>query len=112
MNKYRARRVELDGYLFDSQAEARRYGELLLLERAGEIADLELQPEFVLLEDFEHEGRRVRGIRYRADFRYLDKTGRVIVEDVKGHRTKEFLLKWKILLFRYGRVASFVQIQR
>src|SRR5208282_4490088 len=70
VTKYHSRKTEYAGYVFDSKAEARRYQELLLLEKAGEITDIELQPEFVLVYPFTHQGKKYRGVKYRADFRY------------------------------------------
>jgi hypothetical protein len=100
-HKYRARKVTLDGHTFDSKGEANRYAELRLMERAGAITDLELQPKFVLLDAFtDNEGKRHRAITYRADFRYIE-DGRTIVEDFKGFETAEFKLKRKMFLKRY-----------
>lgn len=99
-HKYSARKVEVDGVLFDSQAEANRYKTLKLLEQAGEIHNLELQPSFTLQDPFEFQGVRHRGIGYRADFKYTTKEGEIIVEDVKGVQTPAFKLKWKMLLYR------------
>lgn len=75
---------------FDSKKEARRYGELLLLVRAGEIKNLILQPPFVL---------RVDGIKicsYIGDFQYEEK-GKIIVEDCKGYRTRDYVIKKKLM---------------
>lgn len=91
----------VDGIVFDSAAEARRYSELKLLERAGSVTDLELQPEYLLVPKFSHpEHGTVRAIKYKADFRYL-LHGQEVVEDVKGHKTEVYRLKKKLLLWRY-----------
>lgn len=100
MNKYNAVRTEVDGILFHSKGEARRYGELKMLERAGEISDLELQPEFVLLDGFVRDGKRIQAIKYRADFKYVE-DGVVVIEDFKGKETAEFRIKRKLFLNRY-----------
>lgn len=84
-NKYRAVKTAVDGITFDSKAEARRYQELKLLKRAGEIQGFGIQPSFVL----------PGGIRYRPDFIVCDKNGRIYVEDVKGHETAAFKIKKK-----------------
>lgn len=96
--KFNAKKTELDGITFDSKAEAKRYSELKLLKRAGEIEALSLQPRFVLQEGYiSGEGKRVRPITYIADFAYIDKkTGKTIVEDVKGMRTSVYKLKKKL----------------
>lgn len=99
-NKFHARRTERDGHTFDSQAEADRYDELRLLQQAGEIIGLELQPSFVLQPSFKYGKRTVRAITYRADFRYIEAaTGKIIVEDVKGVETEAFRIKAKMLLY-------------
>lgn len=104
-NKYGARKVTVDGITFDSKKEARKYQELKLLKRAGEIKDFELQPEFVLLEGFrDMNGTWHRPIKYRADFRVTYKDGRVAVIDTKGYRTREYQLKKKLLLHRYPEI--------
>ena len=93
-HKYRAQRVEIDGEKFDSKAEARRWGQLKLLEQAGEIKNLQRQVRFPLV---------VNGIKigaYVADFTY-DAPGRV-VEDVKGFRTREFIRTKKLVKACYG----------
>lgn len=95
MNKYGAIRTEVDGHKFDSRAEARRYGELVLMQRAGEISDLELQPSYDLVVN----GRKVA--RYVADFRYRTVPGgQTIIEDVKGGkatRTPIYRLKARLM---------------
>ena len=92
---------------FDSQREARRYDNLMAWQKTGEIKDLRLQVDFTLQEAYtDTEGRRVRAIRYRADFTYLRRlmgreghTWALVVEDVKsrGTRTKDYLLKRKLM---------------
>lgn len=95
MNKYRNKKVQVDMYVFDSIAESRRYKELKLLERTGEIQNLELQPHFLLQESFKKNGKTFRKIEYIADFKYIE-NGKIIVEDVKGIQTDVFKLKHKI----------------
>jgi len=90
MRKYRNQPTEVDGIRFPSKAEASRYQELKLLERAGEIKDLELQPKFTfwingkfLTYDTGHK------ITYTADFRYKEgEYWEEIVEDKKGFMTQ------------------------
>lgn len=95
MNKYRNKKVIVDGKEFDSKKEGNRYKELKLLERAGTITDLELQPRFLLQDSFKKNGRTFRKIEYIADFQYIE-NGKTIVEDVKGIQTDVFKLKHKI----------------
>jgi hypothetical protein len=110
-NKYhvssKAQRT-VDNIVFDSKAEANRYGELKILWTSGEIGDLVLQPEFVLLEPFtDREGKKHRAIKYQADFSYRTRQQPevVIVEDVKGHKTPVYKLKKKLLLSRYPNIV-------
>lgn len=88
----------INGITFDSQKEASRYCELNLLVRAGKISDLRRQVTFELVPKQSDE----RAVKYIADFVYLDNgTGKTIIEDVKGYRTKEYIIKRKILKHRY-----------
>ena len=106
-NKYGARKVELDGHTFDSQAEARRYGELKLMEQAGEIENLRVHPKFELQKALLRNGKTIRPITYTADFAYYDHglphPGHV-VEDVKGGKatqTAAFRIKQKLFMAKY-----------
>jgi len=91
-SKYNARKTEVDGYIFDSSAEARRYSELKILEAAGEIIGLVLQPKYEIVVNQKRIGS------YRADFRYHDVVlHKLIVEDVKGMETPVFRLKKKLV---------------
>lgn len=113
MTKYNARKVVVNGITFDSRKEARRYAELLSLEKAGAISDLELQVEYVLIptqrepDKIGKRGGKIKGkviereCKYIADFRYVQ-NGVVVVEDAKGFRTKEYRIKKKLMLWRYG----------
>ncbi|HCY85930.1 MAG TPA: hypothetical protein DHV36_12415 [Desulfobacteraceae bacterium] len=99
-HKFNAQKACVDGIKFDSRKEAARYQELKLQQHCGLISGLKLQPEFVLLDAFTSHGKKIRAIKYRADFQY-EKEGETVVEDVKGHKTKEYLLKRKMFLRRY-----------
>lgn len=106
--KYGNKKIKLDGILFDSKKEANRYCELKLLEKAGKIAELQLQKEFVLIPNqYQGEGKKrklvERAVKYMADFYYFDfDTGKYVCEDVKGYHTKEYILKRKMLLYMCG----------
>lgn len=109
--KYKAKKVIVDGITFDSKKEARRYQELKLLERAGVIKDLVLQPSFLLQDKFEYKDKTEHKIKYIADFKYLDtKTGKVVVEDVKGYKTDVYKIKRKLFLKKYGKAYEFTEI--
>jgi len=106
MSKYRNVRTLYDGHWFDSAKEAARYRELQLLEKAGEIHDLRLQPRFELnaaagsLRTPTGAHRKVG--EYRADFAYTDTLGAHVVEDVKGFKTPLYRWKAKHMAAQYG----------
>ncbi len=104
-HKYNAEAVRFDGHRFASKAEARRYAELRLLERAGKISELQLQPVFVLQAGFRHAltGRQIRPIRYVGDFAYHE-DGQLVVEDVKGYEPLVWKIKQKLFLKLYPEV--------
>lgn len=113
-NKYGNRKIDIGGVTFDSKREAKRYSELLVLLKAGEISDLQMQVKYTLIPSqrepdtigprggvkpgklIEHE------VSYIADFVYKDKAGNTIVEDTKGFRTKEYIIKRKLALYLLG----------
>jgi hypothetical protein len=100
-HKYRAKAMTIDGIRFDSKKEAKRYIELKMLEKAGKIKELKLQPVFLLQEGFHRNGKAIRQITYRADFEYIDEKGQKVVEDVKGFKTDVYKLKKKLFLKKY-----------
>lgn len=100
MNKYRNKKVQFDGITFDSKAEETRYKQLLLMQKANYITDLELQPRFLLQDRFKKNGKIYRKIEYIADFKYIE-NGKIIVEDVKGIQTDVFKLKHKLFEKKY-----------
>ena len=95
-NKYHAQKTTVDGMKFDSKAEARRWQELKILERAGQIQELRRQVIFKLLKAVSCRGKVARPTTYIADFVY-NENGIEIIEDTKGMLTKEFLLKEKMM---------------
>ena len=103
-HKYNARRTTVDGITFDSAAEARRYSDLRLLERAGEISGLKRQAVYLLIEKQRRsDGTTERACKYVADFEYL-RDGRLVVEDLKAEATKtpEYIIKRKLMLWVHG----------
>lgn len=91
-SKYNNVKTEINGIMFDSKKEAKRYHELKLLERAGEITCLELQKDFPI----EINGKKI--CKYLCDFHYLDRaTNKWVVEDVKGYKTPVYNLKKKLV---------------
>lgn len=97
-SKYHAKKTVVDGIVFDSAEEAKRYSKLRDMEEAGEIQDLRLQVPFELLPSFECDGVKYRGMRYIADFVYY-RDGERFVEDCKGMKTAEYKLKKKLMAF-------------
>ena len=115
---YNIKTKTTDGLVFDSHKEARRWEQLLLLQKAGKIVELRRQVKFELIpaqyefyERYSKKGERLkdgkrlieRKTEYIADFVYTDaETGETIVEDAKGMRTKDYILKRKLLLAVHG----------
>ena len=104
-NKYGAKKLSIDGETFDSRMEARRWRELRLLQRAGEIDGLQRQVKYVLIPAQRDGSGHVSGrpVSDSADFVYRDaRTGEQVVEDVKGARTKEYIIKRKLMMWVHG----------
>lgn len=99
-NKYGSTPTYVDGQRFDSKSEAKRFCQLQILERAGKISDLKTQVSFDLLPAQDIDGKKEKPVRYIADFSYQENGG-LVVEDVKSAptKTKEFVIKRKMLLF-------------
>ncbi len=97
--KYHNRKITRDGENFDSVKEFRRFQELKLLEMAGVIKDLKRQVKFELIPSQKVDGKVAeRPVNYVADFVY-EQGGKTVVEDVKGVRTREYILKRKMMLY-------------
>lgn len=117
MSKYGNRKVHRDGMEFDSLKEYRRFCELRLLEKAGQVTDLQRQVKFVLIpaqyapDIIGKRGGVKRGkllereCSYMADFVYTQ-DGKTVVEDTKGFRTADYIIKRKLMLWVHG-----IQIQ-
>lgn len=120
-NKYHSKEITRDGMTFDSIKEYRRFCELTLLEKAGSITDLKRQVEFELIPsqfeeiptgEFYKRGeqkgmpkmKRVcveQSVKYVADFTYIE-NNKTIVEDTKGFKTKDYIIKRKLMLWVHG----------
>jgi hypothetical protein len=101
-DKYHNRKTTIDGITFDSKREAERYCELKLLQKAGKICRLSLQPKYLLLQSFKKNGKTFREINYIADFAYHDIEKQImVVEDVKGVETEAFKIKRKMFEAKY-----------
>lgn len=108
-SKYHARKIEKYGRTWDSLKELQGYERLLMLQRAGEIMDIELQPQFELQPAFIYQGKKQRAITYKADFMVLYADGRKEVIEVKGFKTRDYVLRRKLLLFKHPDI-NFVEI--
>ena len=95
-SKYKSRKAEVDGYTFDSKAEARYYEQLKWLLEHKEIKSFRLQPRYTLLESFRKNGKTFRKTEYIADFEITHLDDSIEVVDVKGYETPVFALKRKL----------------
>ena len=117
-NKYHNKKINVNGITYDSKKEYRRHQELSLLERVGTIQDLRRQVKFILIPAQREPSTEIyqkgakkgclkpgklveRECSYIADFVYKE-DGKTVVEDTKGVRTKEYILKRKMMLHFYG----------
>jgi hypothetical protein len=106
--KFFNKKTTVDGHVFDSLKEVKRYEELCLLAWTGEIRELTVHPTFELIPKFtiEVSGKKkaIRATTYTADFSYVDHTGKIIVEDVKaknGFQAPVFKIKCKLFLYHH-----------
>ena len=100
-NKYNARKTTVCGHTFDSKREAEVYLELLAQKQAGEIIRIGFQPSYTLLAGFkDNQGNKQRAITYTADFFVTYADGRNEVIEVKGVRTRDYLLRKKLFLYK------------
>ena len=106
-NKYGNRKVEVDGYLFDSKREAARWHELLILLKAKQISELQRQVRFPLIPSRHYGKECVHACFYIADFVYEEKGNR-IAEDCKGYPTAEYTIKKKLFLEKYVNTGEFI----
>lgn len=96
MSKYGNRQAAAsDGKVFSSQRERNRYEELLLLHKMGKIGKPRCQPRYELIPSQEGERR----VEYVADFAYRDEAGELHIEDTKGFKTKDYVIKRKLMLW-------------
>lgn len=102
MNKYHARKTYAFGVTFDSKGEAARYEFLKAAEAEGVISRLERQVEFTLIPSFAVGRKKYLPTKYIADFTYYV-GGEMVVEDFKGMKTKEYMIKRKLFAFVTGK---------
>ena len=100
-NKYNARKTTVQGHEFDSKREAEYYLELLADKQAGKVVRIGFQPSYTLLEAFtDNMGKRQKPITYTADFFVTYADGHAEVVEVKGVRTRDYLLRKKLFLYK------------
>lgn len=106
MSKYGAQKTTFQGRTFDSKREAQRFAELRYMQMGRLISDLQTQVVFILIPNqYDKETGKLleRAVTYIADFEYTDlRTGQKVVEDAKGCRTKDYIIKRKLMLHVHG----------
>ena len=101
-NKYGAKKIEIDGHVFPSKRDAEYYLTYKDMLKNGEILGLELQPCFTLIPPFTNwEGKKIRPCHYPADFKLTYPDGRQKIVEVKGFRTRDYVLRRKIFEYKY-----------
>jgi len=109
VNKYHAKQTIVDGITFASNRESVRYIELRNMKLVGMIKSLSLQPEFILQEGYRRkDGKKIRAIKYIADFKVEYMDGHIEIEDSKGMETNVFKIKRKILEAKYDLILKIV----
>jgi len=101
LSKYNNKKVNLDGYVFDSKAEANYYEGLKIRSARGEIQGFERQPVFNLQPAFKKQDKNFQAITYIADFLVYLPNGEVEVIDIKGMITETFNVKRKLFEYKY-----------
>ena len=109
--KYNNKRIEIDGYTFDSKLEADFYQRLKPLVKSGKIKELKIHPRYLLQEGFTKNGKRYQPIFYIADFEALYDDGTVVIYDTKGMRTEVYKIKRKLFEYRY-RDKTIVEVDK
>ena len=106
--KYKSKKVEIDGHVFDSKIEARYYEQLKWLQEHNQILFFRIQPRYLLQEAFQKNGKTYRKIEYIADFEVHHLDGSIEVIDVKGMETEAFKIKRKLFEKKYPHRLSLV----
>ena len=107
-SKYHNKKTIVNSIKFDSKKEADYYCDLLIRQKAGELSDIKLQPEFILQDKYRYDGKGIRAITYKADFSFIE-NGKEIIVDVKGFKNEIYRIKKKMLLFKYPDI-NFIEV--
>ena len=99
--KYNNRKIEIDGYTFDSRLEADFYLRLKPLVKSGKIKELKIHPRYLLQEGFSKNGKHFNPIYYVADFEVIYDDGVAVIYDTKGMRTEVYKIKKKLFEYKY-----------
>ena len=99
--KYNNRKIEIDGFTFDSKLEADFYQRLKPLVKSGKIKELKIHPRYLLQEGFTKNGKHYQPIYYIADFEVLYDDGVTVIYDTKGMRTEVYKIKRKLFEYKY-----------
>ena len=100
-SKYNNKKVTLDGITFDSKIEASYYEYLKRLEQQGIVSEFLMQKEYIVFDGYTKDGKKVRPIKYKADFEVHYADNHIEVIDIKGFETADFKLKKKLFEYRY-----------
>jgi hypothetical protein len=102
VTKYHSRKIAVGGQSYDSKKEYKRWCELVLLQKAGQVTNLNRQVKYELIPSQRIDGRVAeRACTYVADFVY-EQNGKTVVEDTKGFKTKDYIIKRKLMLWVHG----------
>ena len=101
-SKFKNIKETRNGMKFSSKKEARRHDELMLMQKFGIINSLQLQVKYELIPPMKLLRKTERAVHYVADFVYYTKDGQLVVEDVKGIKTRDYIIKRKMMAFIHG----------
>ena len=110
-NKYGAKATTIDGHTFPSKREAEYYLLYKSMKQRGEIIDFKLQPRFTLIPPYTNwAGKKIRPCHYTADFLLYYPGGRQVVVEVKGYRTRDYMLRRKLFEYKF-RAYEFEEVR-
>ena len=109
-NKYGAKKIEIDGHVFPSKRESEYYLRYKDMLKHGEIVKLELQPKFTLIPSFKgKDGKTEKSVNYTADFRLTYPDGKQKVIEVKGYKTRDYVIRRKLFKWQ-NKDVDFVEV--
>ena len=109
-NKYGAKSREIDGHEFPSLKEADYYLMYKDMLQQGELINLELQPKFTLIPAFKgKDGKTEKSVNYTADFRLTYPDGHIVIVEVKGYKTRDYVIRRKLFKWQH-RDIDFIEV--